>query len=210
MSRRKRKLRRRIILLLILGVVFLTGEKLGEGLAQGVAKVSERLFFRQSKEWNLILINSDHSIPKGYEVMLVEAEEGKYVDERIYASLNSMFVAAREDGVYPVIRDAYRSEEEQQKILDDKVKAYQAEGYPEFLAKEFAKDWVAEPGNSEHQLGLAVDINADKSLSTNDAVYQWFADHAYAYGFILRYPEDKVFNLSIFYESRRCLCPPIF
>ena len=121
----------------------------------------------------------------------MEAEEGKYVDERIFVALNDLFEDARTEGVYPIIRDAYRSEEEQKEIMDDKIQAYKNEGYPEVLAKHFAKDWVAEPGTSEHQLGLAVDINADKSLCTNETVYEWLAENAYKYGFILRYPKDK-------------------
>lgn len=54
-----------------------------------------------------------------------------------------------------------------------------------------ASEWVAAPGTSEHQLGIAVDINADKTKSTNDEVYTWLAEHAWEYGFILRYPKDK-------------------
>ena len=43
-------------------------------------------------------------------------------------------------------------------------------------------------GTSEHQLGIAVDINADKSKSSNDEVYTWLAANAHNFGFILRYP----------------------
>ena len=46
-------------------------------------------------------------------------------------------------------------------------------------------------GTSEHQLGIAVDINADKSKSSNDEVYTWLAANAHNYGFILRYPQGK-------------------
>ena len=35
------------------------------------------------------------------------------------------------------------------------------------------------------------DINADKSRAVNEEVYQWLAENAYKYGFILRYPEGK-------------------
>ena len=82
-----------------------------------------------------------------------------------------MFDAARKDGIYPVVREGYRTYEEQQKILDDKIKAYINEGYSQSRAERTAKEWVALPGTSEHQLGIAVDINADKSKSSNDEVY---------------------------------------
>ena len=36
-----------------------------------------------------------------------------------------------------------------------------------------------------------VDINADKSKSSNDEVYTWLAANAHNYGFILRYPQGK-------------------
>ncbi len=54
-----------------------------------------------------------------------------------------------------------------------------------------AEKWLAIPGTSEHQLGIAVDINADKEKSSNEEVYEWLAENAYKYGFILRYPQSK-------------------
>ena len=81
-----------------------------------------------------------------------------------------MFDAARKDGIYPVVWEGYRTYEEQQKILDDKIKAYINEGYSQSRAERTAKEWVALPGTSEHQLGIAVDINADKSKSSNDEI----------------------------------------
>ena len=96
-----------------------------------------------------------------------------------------MFDAARKDGIYPVVREGYRTYEEQQKILDDKIKAYINEGYSQSRAERTAKEWVALPGTSEHQLGIAVDINADKSKSSNDEVYTWLAANAHNYGFCI-------------------------
>ena len=102
-----------------------------------------------------------------------------------------MVDAARKDGIYPVVWEGYRTYEEQQKILDDKIKAYINEGYSQSRAERTAKEWVALPGISEHQLGIAVDINADKSKSSNDEAYTWLAANAHNYGFILRYPQGK-------------------
>ena len=50
---------------------------------------------------------------------------------------------------------------------------------------------VAKPGTSEHQLGLAVDINQEGTRSTASQVYSWLEEHAWEYGFIQRYPEGK-------------------
>ena len=63
--------------------------------------------------------------------------------------------------------------------------------YSRSRAERTAKEWVALPGTSEHQLGIAVDINADKSMCSNEEVYAWLAENAYKYGFILRYPPEK-------------------
>lgn len=53
------------------------------------------------------------------------------------------------------------------------------------------KTGVAAPGTSEHQTGLAVDINGDGTRSTSDEVYGWLLEHAHEYGFIQRYPAGK-------------------
>lgn len=65
-------------------------------------------------------------------------------------------------------------------------------GYSESDAKTETERWVAIPGTSEHQLGLGVDINADGINSYGYEVYNWLAQNAYRYGFIYRYPENKV------------------
>ena len=144
-----------------------------------------------SEEWNLIVVNRWNEIPEDYSVELVELSNGQKVDSRIYPYLQEMFDAARAEGIYPIVREGYRTEEEQQDTLDEKIQAYINEGYSRSRAEKTAKEWVALPGTSEHQLGIAVDINADKSKSTNDEVYAWFAENAYKYGFILRYPLGK-------------------
>lgn len=69
--------------------------------------------------------------------------------------------------------------------------AYRSEGYTKHMAEETAMEWVALPGTSEHQLGLAVDINADTSKCSRDDVYNWLLDNSYKYGFIQRYPSGK-------------------
>ena len=144
-----------------------------------------------SEEWNLIIVNRWNELPEDYSVELTELSNGQKVDSRIYPYLQEMFDAARAEGVYPVVREGYRTEEEQQEILDDKIQTYINQGYSQSRAERTAKEWVALPGTSEHQLGIAVDINADKSKCSNEEVYAWLAENAYKYGFILRYPLGK-------------------
>ena len=143
------------------------------------------------EEWNLIVVNRWNEIPEDYSVTLTELSNGQKVDSRIYPYLQEMFDAMRADGIYPIVREGYRTAEEQQEILDERIQRYRNEGYSRSRAERLAKEWVALPGTSEHQLGIAVDINADKTRSANEDVYQWLADHAYQYGFILRYPQGK-------------------
>ena len=144
-----------------------------------------------SEEWNLIVVNRWNELPEDYSVELTELSNGQKVDSRIYPYLQEMFDAARAEGIYPIVREGYRTAEEQQEILDDKIQTYIIQGYSQSRAEKTAKEWVALPGTSEHQLGIAVDINADKSKCSNEEVYAWLAENAYKYGFVLRYPPGK-------------------
>ena len=143
------------------------------------------------EEWNLIVVNRWNELPEDYDVELTELSNGQMVDSRIYPYLQEMFDVARTEDVYPVVREGYRTAEEQQEILDDKIQSYINQGYSQAKAERTAKEWVALPGTSEHQLGIAVDINADKSKCSNEDVYEWLAENAYKYGFVLRYPPGK-------------------
>ena len=144
-----------------------------------------------SDEWNLIVVNRWNELPEDYSVELMELSNGQKIDCRIYPYLQEMFDAARLEGIYPVVKEGYRTAEEQQEILDDKIQAYINQGYSRTRAERTAKEWVALPGTSEHQLGIAVDINADKIRNNSEEVYTWLDKNAHKYGFILRYPPAK-------------------
>jgi len=141
--------------------------------------------------WCLILVNKWNYLPDEYEVKLAELSNGQLVDERIYPALQEMFDAARGDGVYPVVASGYRTSEEQQRLMDEKTADYEAEGYSALEAARLAQAWVAIPGTSEHQLGIAVDINADGVHSAGYEVYEWMGQNAHKFGFIRRYPPEK-------------------
>ena len=137
-------------------------------------------------DWNLVLVNRWNPIPDDYKVNLVRFKGGEKVDERIYEPLMEMMEAAEEEGFSPVLVSGYRTHNQQKRLYENKVKEYQREGYSESQARELAQQWVSVPGNSEHQLGLAVDINGD----TYD-IYLWLMENSYKYGFIFRYPGSK-------------------
>lgn len=145
----------------------------------------------EDNDWNLILVNRNSYIPDDYKVELTELSNGEKVDSRIYPELQEMFNDARAQGYGLFVREGYRTQEEQQQLLDEKIEAYENEGKSKSEAKKLAEQWVAIPGTSEHQLGIAVDINADTTKSSSDDVYSWLAENAHKYGFIKRYPSDK-------------------
>ena len=150
--------------------------------------------------WNLILVNKWNPLPDDFDIEFTLLSNGQRVDSRIYPDLQSMFDYAREEGVFPVVREGFRTHEEQVEVFEDKVAAFMREGYRRRKAEEMAEQWVAIPGTSEHELGLAVDINADKERSSNEEVYNWLVENAWRYGFILRYPQGKEDITGIDYE----------
>ena len=149
---------------------------------------------------NLTLVNRNHALPDSFSVDLVQLSNGRSVSSEIYPDLQKMFDDMRADGIYPVVSEGFRTCEEQRQMMDEKTAAYENEGYSHADAVYMAEQYVALPGTSEHELGLAVDINADEELSADWDVYQWLADNAHLYGFILRYPSDKTDITGIDYE----------
>lgn len=139
----------------------------------------------------LMLVNSTHDLPDGYDVTLTTLSNGQQVAQIIYPELQQMFDDARAQGIYPVVASGYRTAEKQQSLMDEKVQSLKSQGYSESDAKTEALKWVNAVGYSEHQSGLAVDINADGVHSAGWQVYNWLADNAWQYGFILRYPDGK-------------------
>ena len=135
-----------------------------------------------------MLVNYENAIPENYEPKLVEVPGGEKVDERIYDPLMEMLEAAKEGNwdQLPMVVSGYRTQKKQQQLYDDKVAGYRKEGNSQSEAEELAKQGVSVPGYSEHQIGLAVDING----ATYD-LYFWLQENSYKYGFIFRYPGDK-------------------
>ncbi len=151
------------------------------------------------ESWKLLLVNADHPLPEGFTVSLKELRNGHHVDERIYPELQQMFDDARAAGIYPFINESFRTAERQQQIMDSYITRYEAQGMSHDEAVKQAHSLVAEPGTSEHQLGLALDIIAEFDADST-ATWNWLRDNAWRYGFILRYPADKVDLTGIDYE----------
>lgn len=155
--------------------------------------------------WNLILVNPWNPLPDDFSVTLTELINGHYIDQRAYPDLQDMMDDARAAGLDPLICSSYRTTEDQKALYDNRVSRFLAEGYTQEEAQTKAAKWVAVPGTSEHQTGLAIDIVAtsyqllDESQKQT-AEQQWLMENSYKYGFILRYPSDKSDITGIYYE----------
>ena len=66
--------------------------------------------------------------------------------------------------------------------------------------KALADTYSARPGHSEHQTGLAADINSLDQSWINTAEGQWLNNNCYKYGFIIRYPQGKESITGYMYE----------
>lgn len=140
----------------------------------------------ESESWYLTLVNRWNPIPADYEVELAEIEGGEKVDIRIYQDLEKMLNDAAEAGYNPIVVSGYRTYETQENLYNEKYESYILEGYSGREAKDLTDQWVAAPGTSEHQTGLAVDINGNSC-----EIYTWLEENSYRYGFILRYAGEK-------------------
>lgn len=157
------------------------------------------------EDWRLLLVNPWNKLPEDDEVELAALSNGLKVDKRIYEDLEAMLSACREAGLRPIVCSAYRTQATQERLYNNKIARLRAAGWTGDALLTEAARWVAPPGTSEHQTGLALDIVAASYQLLDDAQadtaeQQWLMEHCWEYGFILRYPEDKTEITGIGYE----------
>lgn len=158
-----------------------------------------------AESWQLLLTNPWNTLPEDFEVELKKLPNGMQVDQRIYTDLMDMLADCKEAGLRPLVCSAYRSMETQTRLHNNKIARLRAAGYSKEDAVAEAGRWVAVPGTSEHQTGLAVDLVAasyqvlDKKQEQT-AEQKWLMEHCWEYGFILRYPTEKSDITGIGYE----------
>lgn len=141
----------------------------------------------------LILCNKYHKLDKDYVPDLVSLDGyGGGQMERVAASaFKEMSEAAKKDGIKIYNVSGYR---------DYKLQAGLYEKYVNNDGKEKADTYSARPGTSEHQTGLATDINYVSSKFENTDAFKWLVKNSYKYGFILRYPKGKEYITGYKYE----------
>lgn len=110
-------------------------------------------------------------------------------------ALEVLLEAAKADGVTKwQVSAAYRSISDQTSLLNAKIQSYQKKnpGWTRSRARKAARRTVAEPGCSEHHLGLAFDVNVPGASSFKGTKQcKWLHANCWDFGFIIRYPEGK-------------------
>lgn len=147
-----------------------------------------------------LLVNPDHLMPDDYSPTVVSVGGNYKLESKAAAAWQDMQAAASRDGVSLWIISAYRTLERQTELYQEKVEEYKNLGYNEGDAKIEAGKWVAVPGTSEHCLGYAADLCSLEENFENSDQFAWLQKHCAEYGFILRYPKDKVDITKISYE----------
>ena len=157
-------------------------------------------------DWRYILVNDQHPLAESFQPELVETRNEKLIHKKIRASLELMLDDAKKEGLDIIICSAYRDYEHQARLVAESMEKLMKMGHNYTEAHWQTKLNLALVGTSEHHTGLAVDlVGADyqtldeKQADTPEA--KWLAEHAYEYGFILRYPEGKENITGIIYES---------
>lgn len=119
------------------------------------------------------VVNKTYSIPQSY---------GNGLTRQTQDAFDEMKQAAEQDGIRLYISSGFRSYETQDRIYRNHV-ANKGQERGDLVS--------ARPGHSEHQTGLAFDVNIIDSsfIGTPEAI--WLQDNCYRFGFILRYPENK-------------------
>ena len=122
----------------------------------------------------ILIANKTYSLPENYD-------PGKISDDALKA-FEEMREAASKDKITLWIQSGYRSYKTQDELFNNYVKKH---------GKEKAETFSARPGHSEHQTGLAMDLNIINSSfeGTKEAI--WIEKNCYKYGFIIRYPKGK-------------------
>ena len=133
-----------------------------------------------------MLVNKHRHLNKDFEPDNLVKIDSKYASENSFKinkiamnAFKDLYDAAEAEGYNLVINSAYRSYEDQEDISNTYFKSY---------GQSYVDKYVAKPGYSEHQTGLAFDIGSRNSKTfVNSKEYGWLKDNAHKYGFILRF-----------------------
>ena len=157
----------------------------------------------------MVLVNHTSKMPDDYTFDTKECGSATAVNKTLQTvacdAFLSMQKAAAADGVTVWMQSGYRSVKYQTSLYERKTKYYLDKGYDNATAKEKAAAVVNPPGYSEHNCGLAADLNSPEHTGLDEgfektAAFRWLCEHTGDYGFILRYPKDAEDKTEIIYE----------
>ena len=157
----------------------------------------------------MVLVNHTSKMPDDYTFDTKECGSATAVNKTLQTvacdAFLSMQKAAAADGVTVWMQSGYRSVKYQTSLYERKTKYYLDKGYDNAAAREKAAAVVNPPGYSEHNCGLAADLNSPEHTGLDEgfektAAFRWLCEHAGDYGFILRYPKDAEDKTEIIYE----------
>lgn len=150
---------------------------------------------------NLILVNKYNYLTEDYiaenleEISIEYARSGMQLVSEAKEAFETLSQEAKKDGMTIIAMSSYRSYDYQVNLYNNYVKSD---------GKDAADTYSARPGFSEHQTGLAVDIyNKELPYTSFEETkeFEWMQKNAYKYGFILRFPKDKVNITGYQYEA---------
>lgn len=157
----------------------------------------------------MVLVNHTNKMPDNYTFDTEECGSQTAVNKTLQTPACDAFLemqkAAAADGVTVWMQSGYRSVKYQTGLYERKTKYYTDRGYDTATAKEMAAAVVNPPGYSEHNCGLAADLNSPEHTGLdegfeNTTAFRWLCEHAVEYGFILRYPKGAEDKTEITYE----------
>lgn len=150
---------------------------------------------------NLVLVNkynylNENYIPENLEKLGLDyARNDMQLVKEAKDAFETLSKEAKKDGMTIIAMSSYRS-------YDYQVNLYN--NYVETDGKKAADTYSARAGYSEHQTGLAVDVyNKELPYTSFEETeeFNWMQENAYKYGFILRFPKDKVNITGYQYEA---------
>ena len=148
----------------------------------------------------MILVNHTNKMPENYTFETAECGSKTAVNKTLQTVACNAFLelqkAAAAENVTVWMQSGYRSVKYQTSLYERKTKYYLDKGYDNATAREKAAAVVNPPGYSEHNCGLAADLNSPEHTGLDEgfektAAFRWLCEHAGDYGFILRYTEEK-------------------
>ena len=141
------------------------------------------------------LVNKYYKLPDNYEASDLELLESKYGNRKMKkvaaVAMRKMIDAASKDGYTLKVISGYRTQSQQSSLFN---------GYVKSDSLKNALLYSAKPGYSEHQTGYAADLNTVQDSFAKTKEYTWLKTNAFKYGFIERYPKDKMFITGYKYE----------